>query len=328
MIEVEQLTKAYGDFTAIRELSFRVAAGEVVGFLGVNGAGKTTTLRILACYLPPTSGQVRIAGLDVTRRSMQVRQQIGYLPESVPLYNELRVKEYLAFRAALKGVGRRQVKAEVDRVARRCILSDHLRQTIGTLSRGYRQRVGLADALLGSPKLLILDEPTSGQDPIQRIQVRELVRELRGEHTVILSTHVLSEVESMCSRVLILRDGRLVPEDDVGQLRGRACYEIKAVGAAHDILTHLARLDAVERVAAKKDTPAEEGAEGHDGTALENRAEFAVWEVTPKPGMDPRDAIVSLFASRQGAGWRLLELRERVLSLEEIFALSMGDTRA
>jgi len=209
MIHVERLTKYYGDYPAVRDVSFDVKEGQVVGFLGPNGAGKSTTMRVLAGYLAATSGTATIDGIDVFWNSVEARRRIGYMPESCPLYPEMRVAEYLRFSADLKGVYGSKRRARLDYVLRRCWLSDVRRQLIGTLSKGYRQRVGLADALIAEPKVLILDEPTSGLDPAQIRETRALIRELGHEHTVLLSTHILPEVERTCGRVIIIDKGQV-----------------------------------------------------------------------------------------------------------------------
>jgi len=219
MIEVQQLTKDYGTVVAVEDLSFEVGAGDVVGFLGPNGAGKSTTLRILAGFLGPTSGTVRVAGYDVVTRSLAARRRLGYMPESSPLYPELRVREYLAFRTALKRVPRRQRKAAIDRAMELARVTDVAETLVGHLSRGYRQRVGLADVLVANPPLLILDEPTAGLDPNQIREVRALIREIGQEHTVLLSTHILSEVETTCDRAIVIHRGRLVAEGTIDELR-------------------------------------------------------------------------------------------------------------
>ena len=316
MIETSQLTKRYGDFTAIHDLSFKVDSGEVVGFLGVNGAGKTTTMRILSCFQPATTGKALVAGYDCLTQSMEVRRAIGYLPESVPLYPELRVNEYLSFRARIKGVARGKVRGETGRVMERCKIQDRARQTIGTLSRGYRQRVGLADALLGPPKILILDEPTSGLDPLQRAEVRTLLKELGKEHTVLLSTHILSEVEATCSRILIIHKGRLVPDADVNKLRAVRRFEAAVAGPRAEVLAALRKLPSVD--SAEVLAPQSEDAERTGEVA------HILYDLTPKEGADPRTDLVELVASKHKDGWALLELRRRVLSLEEVFARATG----
>ncbi|MBI4412929.1 MAG: ABC transporter ATP-binding protein, partial [candidate division NC10 bacterium] len=213
MIEVEGLTKFYGPKAAIEEVSFEVAKGEVVGFLGPNGAGKTTTMRILACFMPPTSGTARLAGFDIGKHSLQVRRRIGYLPESVPLYGDMTVRQYLTFAAEAKGVPRPQRGGRVAEVMERCLISDVPERLVRNLSKGYRQRVGLAQALVGNPEVLILDEPTLGLDPKQILEIRSLIRDMRGERTVILSTHILPEVSMVCQRVIIIHEGRIAAVD-------------------------------------------------------------------------------------------------------------------
>ena len=221
MIHVSQLTKYYGDYAAVRDVSFDVAAGQVVGFLGPNGAGKSTTMRILAGFLTATSGTATIAGLDVFWDSVEVRRRIGYMPESCPLYTEMRVNEYLHFRAGIKGVYGRQRKQRIAYVLERCWLNEVERQLIGTLSKGFRQRVGLADALLANPPVLILDEPTAGLDPTQIRSTRNLIRELGRQHTILLSTHILSEVEAACDSVIIIHRGRVAVQSSLEALKTR-----------------------------------------------------------------------------------------------------------
>src|SRR5438045_5233297 len=223
MIKVENLTKKYAGQTAIQNLDFEVGKGEIMGFLGPNGAGKTTTMRILASFMPPTSGRATIAGFDVFEQSLQARAHLGYMPEHVPLYADMRVTEYLDYRAGLKGVPHRRVAERVGDVRELCGLKEVEKKLIGTLSKGYRQRVGLADALLHEPDLLILDEPTIGLDPNQIRQVRELIKNLGKQHTILLSTHILPEVEMTCSRVIIIHNGRIeacdTPDNLLGQIR-------------------------------------------------------------------------------------------------------------
>jgi ABC-2 type transport system ATP-binding protein len=219
MIEVEHLTKRFGRTRAVNDVSFSVKRGEIVGFLGPNGAGKTTTMRILSGYLPASGGTVRVADRDVVHESLEVRRRIGYMPENVPLYPEMRVDEYLRFRGALKGVDRGRLRTRVNAVKEQCGLEEAGRRIIGQLSKGYRQRVGLADALIHEPELLILDEPTIGLDPNQIRQVRELIRALAEKHTILLSTHILPEVEMTCERVLIISQGRIVASDTPDNLQ-------------------------------------------------------------------------------------------------------------
>jgi ABC-2 type transport system ATP-binding protein len=227
MILVENLTKYYGDYAAVRDISFTVERGQVVGFLGPNGAGKSTTMRILTGYLTATSGKASIDGKDVFWDPIEARRRIGYLPESCPLYTEMRVEEYLRFRGGLKGLSRSEIKTRVGYVLERCWLKDVRRQLIGTLSKGYRQRVGLADALLANPPVLILDEPTVGLDPTQIRETRKLIKELGKQHTVLLSTHILSEVEMTCDTVIIIYQGQVTVQ---GSLTGvRAMYQNRSL---------------------------------------------------------------------------------------------------
>jgi ABC-2 type transport system ATP-binding protein len=219
MIHVSSLTKYYGDYAAVRNVSFDVPKGQVVGFLGPNGAGKTTTLRILAGYLTATSGRATIDGLDVFWRPVEVRRRIGYMPENCPLYPEMRVVEYLYFRAGIKDLHGRDARQRVEAVLDRCWLRDVRRQLVGTLSKGYRQRVGLADVLLNNPPVLILDEPTAGLDPGQIRETRKLIRELGREHTILLSTHILSEVELTCDQAIIINRGRIAAAGRLADLR-------------------------------------------------------------------------------------------------------------
>src|SRR5881396_2308213 len=253
MIKVEKLTKRYAGQPAIQDLSFEVAQGEIMGFLGPNGAGKTTTMRILSSFMPPTSGRATIAGFDVFSQSLQARARLGYMPENVPLYNDMRVNEYLVYRAALKSVPSRRVAERVGDVKELCGLKEVEKQLIGTLSKGYRQRVGLADALLHEPDLLILDEPTIGLDPNQIRQVRELIKNLGKQHTILLSTHILPEVEMTCSRVIIIHKGRIeacdTPENLLGQLRQAGGVVLEAKVGKDNGVEELKKISAVRDVA-------------------------------------------------------------------------------
>lgn len=322
MIETEALTKRYGELLAVEALSFRVERGEIVGLLGVNGAGKTTLLRVLTGYIPATSGKARVAGHDVFRDSLAVRRKIGYLPENVPLYPELRVEEYLKLRAKLKGVPRGKRRSEISRVLEHCRLADRRTQLIGTLSRGYRQRVGLADALLGPPELLILDEPTSGLDPLQRLEVRALLRELREQYTVLLSTHILPEVEAACGRVLIIHEGRLTPEREIARLRSDRRLLLTFRGPRNAVGEALRRLDGVKSAVPLENRRREQGGRREAGSESTGGDETS-FEVTPREKADPRPELFSLFHSRREEGWKLLELRRQTLTLEEIFSRIM-----
>src|SRR6476646_8487808 len=221
MIQVQGLSKKYARHVAVNNISFSVEKGDIVGFLGPNGAGKTTTVRILTCFMPPTEGTATVSGFDVFEESFEVKKHIGYLPEAPPLYPEMTVSDYLNFVARLKNVPSSEVKSRTQQVMERCAVSDEAGKLISKLSKGYRQRVGLAQAIIHNPDVLILDEPTSGLDPKQIIEIRELLRQLAGEHTIILSTHILSEVENSCERVIIISQGKIVALDSVANLTNR-----------------------------------------------------------------------------------------------------------
>src|SRR6195256_1722915 len=221
MITVEGLTKRYANHVAVDNISFSVERGQIVGFLGPNGAGKTTTMRVLTCFLPPLSGTARVAEFDVLEQPMEVKKRIGYLPESPPLYPEMEVVEYLEYVGRLKGVPKESLARRVDEAAEKCSVGDVKSKLIGKLSKGYRQRVGLAQAIIHNPEVLVLDEPTSGLDPKQIIETRELIRSLAGDHTIILSTHILSEIEHSCDKVIIINQGKLVAQDTVTNLTNR-----------------------------------------------------------------------------------------------------------
>ena len=301
MIEVKNLTKRFAGCAAVSDVSFTVAKGEVVGFLGPNGAGKSTTMRILACYLPASGGEAKVAGFDVFRHSLEVRRRIGYLPESTPLYPEMRVDEYLSYRAALKGVGSRRRRQRVSEVKELCGLTDVGRRIVGQLSKGYRQRVGMADALVHDPELVILDEPTIGLDPNQIRQVRDVIRNLAPKHTVLLSTHILPEAEMTCQRVLIINRGKIVASDSPDKLRTRlqGGREIVAElrGPKDVIVPKLSKLVGVVRVEAE---PAGE------------------W-TSYRLACGAEDVRADIFAAAAANGWTLRELRQERQSLEDIF---------
>jgi ABC-2 type transport system ATP-binding protein len=315
MIEVSDLSKSYGPVQALNRVSFEVAEGEILGFLGPNGAGKSTTMRILTGFLPGDSGRVRVAGHDVRTESMAVRQETGYLPEGVPLYPEMRVREYLRFRARLKGVPFRRRRALVDEALSQAGVGDLHRRVIGTLSRGYRQRVGLASALLARPRVLILDEPTVGLDPAQVRQFRSLLREVGADRTVILSTHILSEVELVCSSVAVIERGRIVAHGTAADLRRtagesqRVVFEVNAPAA--EVRRALAEHLGVERV--------EEEEVRWDGRG-DGRGEAAYgyhrYRVDVLERHDLREKICDLVQERR---WKLRELTREELPLEDIF---------
>lgn len=250
MIEVDGLTKYYGEHAAIRDLSFRIGKGEVIGFLGLNGAGKSTTLRVLGCVLLPTAGQVRIDGIDLSAEPHEVRKRIGFLPDVPPLYNEMTVGGYLAFVAQLRGVPRADVPKRVREAEEKTALTEMHDELVGTLSHGYRQRVGLAQAMVHRPALLILDEPTSGLDPVQIVEMRKLIRDLKGDHTVLLSSHILSEISQTCDRLLVIHEGVLVGQGSEQELSkgSGAAIEVEVAGGGGPAKTALQAVDGVQGV--------------------------------------------------------------------------------
>ena len=303
MIDVDNLTKRYAGRTAVSGLTFRVGRGEIVGFLGRNGAGKSTTMRILSCFMPATSGSARVAGFDVFTQADDVRRRIGYMPENNPLHVEMRVREYLKFRARLKGLGRAKSRDRVDVVTQQCALEEVSGKVIGTLSKGYRQRVGLADALVHEPELIILDEPTIGLDPHQIRTVRQLIKDLATKHTVLLSTHILSEVEMTCSRVIIIHDGRILAADTPDNIR-------QSMAEASIVVCEIAA-PAVELVELWEQT-----AEVEDFDVSASAGEFQRCALTPRVGVDLRPMVYELARQR---GWVLRELTRTRRSLEDVF---------
>ncbi|HYN04602.1 MAG TPA: ATP-binding cassette domain-containing protein [Vicinamibacteria bacterium] len=303
MIEVESLTKRYGRTTAVDGVSFRVERGEILGFLGPNGAGKTTTMRILTCYLPPTEGTARVAGYDVFSQPMEVKRRVGYLPETPPLYPDMSVREYLDFCSRIKGVPAKERKARVGAAIEKCRVGDVRDKLIAKLSKGYRQRVGLAQAILHNPDVLILDEPTAGLDPKQIIETRELIRSLAGDHTVILSTHILPEVSMTCGRVVIINKGRVVAEDTpdnlTRRLKGAGTIRVEARGEAASVL---------EAVRAVPGVLAAHPRGGHDGAVIV--------DVEAEAGRDVRAELAWAVVTK---GHALLGLQQMGMSLEEIF---------
>ena len=304
MIEADKLTKYYDKHTAIRDVSFKVEKGEIVGFLGPNGAGKTTTMRILTGFLPPSSGTARVAGYDVLTESLQVRRRIGYLPENVPLYTDMKVTNYLEFVAEVKGVERGNRRHKIGEVMEKCGLAEVRRTLIGALSRGYRQRVGIAQALLNDPEVLILDEPTIGLDPKQIIEIRQLIKALAGQSTIILSTHILPEVSMICHRVIILNNGQVVavdtPENLTAGLQSSTKLRIRVDGPVDQVGAALTHLPGVLRVVTEDET--------HETVKS--------FVVESERNCDLRREVSRLIVER---GWGLLELRPADMSLEEIF---------
>jgi len=298
------LVKHYGSVKAVDNISFTVAKGEILGFLGPNAAGKTTTMRIITGYMPASAGTVKVAGYDVFEQGLEVKKRIGYLPENPPLYSDMRVREYLTFVARIKGVNPKTINAEVDRVAERLSVLEVMDNLISNLSKGYKQRVGLAQALLNNPPVLIFDEPTNGLDPRQIIEVREIIKSLGSDHTVILSTHILPEVSMTCNRVAIINEGKLVkidtPENLTKQLRGSESIILQVEGPMNEVELALSQHQSVTAVAVQP-------------TGKEN---IATYRVETSIGSDIRKELASLVVNR---GWGLLELKAESLSLEDIF---------
>jgi ABC-2 type transport system ATP-binding protein len=308
MIVAERLSKRFGPFTAVRDVSFAVAAGEIVGLLGPNGAGKTTTMRIVAGVFPPTSGSVHVAGHDVVADPLRARAAVGYFPERVSVYLDMTVARYLAYVAAMKGRRRPAARVDAHAAIAACGLDTVSDRVIGTLSKGFRQRVGIAQALTGAPRVLILDEPTAGLDPEQVAEMRALIRGLGADRTVILSSHILSEVEAICDRVIILHRGRMLaldtPVNLSRRLRASTQVHVQIRGPAMDIASALRAVPAVTAVEVT-------GAEGGVVALL----------VSSAPDADVREALAATVARR---GWGLCELRPRTLTLEEIFLSFVG----
>lgn len=302
MIKVENLTRYYGNYPAIENVTFNVEKGEILGFLGPNGAGKSTTMRILTCYLPATSGKATVAGFDVFEQSMEVRKRIGYLPEQPPLYPDLTVDTYLDFVAKIKGVPARERKRAIDEVVSKVGLEEVRKRTIRKLSKGFKQRVGLAQALVHNPEVLILDEPTVGLDPKQIIEVRELIKSLAGKHTVILSTHILPEVSMTCQRVVIIDRGHVVAEDTPENLSAKVKSAERIVveveGPPQEVQSRLGQIEGVKKV------------------TLDNANGTCRFIIDTDLQQDIRKTLASTIVS---SGWGLLELRPMDVSLEEVF---------
>src|SRR6266849_9063854 len=313
MITVKGLTKRYARTVAVDNISFEVQKGQIVGFLGPNGAGKTTTMRILTCFLPPSAGTANVAGFDVLEQPMEVKKRIGYLPESPPLYPEMEVREYLTFVGKLKGMSGASLAKRVNEVADRCAIADVQSKLIAKLSKGYRQRVGLAQAIIHNPDVLVLDEPTAGLDPKQINQTRDLIKSLAGDHTIILSTHILPEVEQTCEKVIIINKGKVVATDSVSNLQNRArsgesvLVEVAGRSSGLDpasVKRRLEQVSGVSRVVVK-----------------ESRQNLPVFEVEATKDRGVRGAVARAVVE---AGWDLNELRPSALSLEEIFLQLTG----
>jgi ABC-2 type transport system ATP-binding protein len=317
MITVKELTKRYARNTAVDHISFEIQKGQIVGFLGPNGAGKTTTMRMLTCFMPPTAGTATVAGFDVLEEPMEVKKRIGYLPEAPPLYPEMRTGEYLEFVGRLKGLSNAELGKRVDYVCERCAVADVREKLISKLSKGYRQRIGLAQAIIHNPEVLILDEPTAGLDPKQINETRDLIKSLAGDHTIILSTHILPEVEQTCEQVIIISKGKVIATDSVTNLQNRArgvesvLLEVAGRNGELDPAAVQARIEKITGVS-----------KVHFKEKRQTRNIFEVESVKDKLARgDLARAVVE-------AGWDLNELRSSAMSLEEVFLQLTGDHAA
>jgi ABC-2 type transport system ATP-binding protein len=310
VIEVQHLSKRYGSFTAVDNVSFRAEAGEILGFLGPNGAGKTTTMRIITGYMPATEGTAVVAGFDVFEKPIEAKKRTGYLPETPPLYPDMTVREYLMFVAKIKGI-RKDVKGRVEAVMKRTWVADMSERQCGRLSKGYRQRVGLAQAIIHEPEVLVLDEPTAGLDPKQIIETRQLIRELAGTHTIVLSTHILPEVAQTCKKVVIINKGKVVAEDTpdglTERLHGSVSIYMQAQGPIEDVQRALQSVRGVSRV-----------------TVAEAKDDSGVFEVDSEKGSDVRSELASAIVR---GGWGLLEMRPMRVSLEDVFVSLMTEEK-
>ncbi len=303
MIEVTDLTKYYGTKLALDRVSFSVRKGEVLGFLGPNGAGKSTAMKIITCFLSPTEGSVKVDGLDVVENSLEVRKRIGYLPENPPLYTDMTVKNYLEFAAKIKGVSSKKLRESVNTVVEKCGLTKYYRAYCNSLSKGYRQRVGIAQAMIHEPQVLILDEPTIGLDPIQIVEIRNLIKTFGGDHTVVLSTHILPEVDMTCERVIIINDGKVVAEDSTKNLRARVpeqeSFMVEVRGEVNGLLGKVEQIPGVRSVTSQ---PAREG--------------ISAFKVEASNDMDVRPLVARTVI---GENMELLQLRDLTMTLEDIF---------
>ena len=304
MIEVNGVTKYFGNFPAITDISFRVEPGEIVGFLGPNGAGKSTTMKIITAFMPPTEGSASVAGYDVTNQSLEARRHIGYLPETVPLYTEMTVREYLDYMGRIRGMDKDRIRVRIDDVVEICHLEDYYTSIIGKLSKGFRQRVGIAQAIIHEPDVLVLDEPTIGIDPIQVVETRQLIKDLGGEHTLIVSTHILPEVSQICERVIVIHEGQIVAIDEPNNLArrllGRERVDLQVKGPQQEVIAALREVEGVQTV------------ERFDI----QRGVIPQYRVESESGVEIRATLARKVIE---ADWELHRLQAVTMSLEEIF---------
>ncbi len=304
MIEVNDVTKYYGNFPAIMDINFRIEPGEIVGFLGPNGAGKSTTMKVITGFIPPSSGSASVAGYDIVTESLEARRHIGYLPETVPLYTEMTVREYLHYMGKLRGMTSDRIRARIDDVIDICHLEDYYSSIIGKLSKGFRQRLGIAQAILHEPDVLVLDEPTIGIDPIQVVETRQLIKDLGGDHTLIVSTHILPEVSQLCERVIVINEGQIVatdaPENLAKRLLGRERVDLQVKGPQQEVIGALESVSGVEDVSRFNI----------------QRGEIPQYRVESESGMEITAALAQKVVE---SGWELYRLEAVTMSLEEIF---------
>ena len=313
MIEVNNVTKYFGNFPAVTDISFRVEPGEIVGFLGPNGAGKSTTMKIITGFLPPTEGSVTVAGYDVVTESLNARRHIGYLPETVPLYTEMNVREYLDYMGKIRGMDAASIRRRIDDVVDVCHLEDYYTSIIGKLSKGFRQRVGIAQSIIHEPDVLVLDEPTIGIDPIQVVETRRLIKELSGKQTVIVSTHILPEVSQICERVIVIHEGQIVAIDEPDQLAqrllGRERVDLQVKGPQQEVLAVLAEVPGVQTA----------------NRVNIQRGELPQYRVESESGVEIRAVLAQKVIE---AGWELHRLEGVTMSLEEIFLMLTTEEEA
>ncbi|PIX10906.1 ABC transporter [Candidatus Falkowbacteria bacterium CG_4_9_14_3_um_filter_36_9] len=304
MIEIKNLTKKFGSETVLNNISFEVKRGEILGFLGPNGAGKTTTMKIITSFWSATSGQVKIDGLDGEKDSLSIKKKIGYLPETVPLYDDMRVYEYMKFIAEIRGIPKSEIKKRIKKVSEECGIRKVIRKPIEELSKGYRQRIGLAQAIMHEPDILILDEPTTGLDPNQIAEIRDLIKKIGKEKTIIFSTHILSEVSAVCDRVIIINEGKIVgegsPQELINKIKSSGMIYVKIKGNKEEVLDKLKAMENVEKIDIKD----------------KESADIYGYNIKSKPGVDLREYLSTTVMD---SGWSILEFNKKEVSLEDVF---------
>ncbi len=305
MIELKNITKYYGDFPAVTDISFKIEKGEIVGLLGPNGAGKSTTMKMITGFMPPTSGELTVDGNDIVSQSIEARRKIGYLPETVPLYTDMTVYSYIEYMGMLRGLSKKNIKSKVDNVIEICKLGDYRNSLISKLSKGFRQRVGISQAIIHEPEVLVLDEPTIGIDPNQVVETRQLIKNLSGEHTLILSSHILPEVSSICERVLIIHEGEIAASDTIENLSslmsGKNKIEADIIGSPQSIVTELEKINDVKSV---------------QFSINKSSSEFSTFSIESEINSDIRSEIAKIIINND---WGLIRLQSMGMSLEDIF---------